>query len=85
MNNFRWKALDFASLNNSSVSFFKVEKQETAVSKWARARKRAAKVIDHKAVMKTASTFAFFFCYCIICTNFFSVICLLGWKRSVKG
>ncbi|KAK7329005.1 hypothetical protein VNO77_23149 [Canavalia gladiata] len=39
-----WKALDFAALKRSSISFFDVEKQETAVSKWARARTRAAKV-----------------------------------------
>ncbi|KAF3439625.1 hypothetical protein FNV43_RR17903 [Rhamnella rubrinervis] len=39
-----WKALDFAELKRSSVSFFNVEKQETAVSRWARARTRAAKV-----------------------------------------
>ncbi|KAK7411918.1 hypothetical protein VNO78_03362 [Psophocarpus tetragonolobus] len=39
-----WKALDFAALKRSSVSFFNVEKQETAVSRWARARTRAAKV-----------------------------------------
>ncbi|KAI3447153.1 hypothetical protein Pfo_003818 [Paulownia fortunei] len=39
-----WKALDFAALKRSSVSFFNIEKQETAVSKWARARTRAAKV-----------------------------------------
>ncbi|URD99351.1 calmodulin-binding protein [Musa troglodytarum] len=39
-----WKALDFASLEHSSVSFFKVEKPETALSRWARARTRAAKV-----------------------------------------
>ncbi|KAI9192850.1 hypothetical protein LWI28_028459 [Acer negundo] len=39
-----WKALDFAALNRSSVSFFKVEKTETAVSRWARARTRAAKL-----------------------------------------
>lgn len=40
----RWKALDFAALKRSSVSFFNVEKPETAVSRWARARTRAAKV-----------------------------------------
>lgn len=40
----RWKALDFAALKRSSVSFFDVHKQETAVSRWARARTRAAKV-----------------------------------------
>ncbi|KAJ9183599.1 hypothetical protein P3X46_007428 [Hevea brasiliensis] len=39
-----WKALDFAALKRSSVSFFNVEKHETAVSKWARATTRAAKV-----------------------------------------
>ncbi|XP_020221615.1 IQ domain-containing protein IQM1 [Cajanus cajan] len=39
-----WKALDFAALKRSSVSFFDVEKQETAVSRWSRARTRAAKV-----------------------------------------
>ncbi|KAL7587760.1 hypothetical protein Lser_V15G38855 [Lactuca serriola] len=39
-----WKALDFAALDRSSVSFFNVEKHETAVSRWARARTRAAKV-----------------------------------------
>ncbi|GAA0161409.1 hypothetical protein LIER_17733 [Lithospermum erythrorhizon] len=39
-----WKALDFAALKQSSVSFFNVEKPETAVSRWARARTRAAKV-----------------------------------------
>ncbi|CAN8284356.1 unnamed protein product [Cochlearia groenlandica] len=39
-----WKTLDAAALNLSSVSFFEEEKHETAVSKWARARTRAAKV-----------------------------------------
>lgn len=39
-----WKAIDFATLRQSSVSFFNVEKPETAVSRWARARTRAAKV-----------------------------------------
>ncbi|VVB10595.1 unnamed protein product [Arabis nemorensis] len=39
-----WKTLDAAALNLSSVSFFEEEKHETAVSKWARAKKRAAKV-----------------------------------------
>uniref|UniRef100_A0A7N0TSD0 Calmodulin-binding protein n=1 Tax=Kalanchoe fedtschenkoi TaxID=63787 RepID=A0A7N0TSD0_KALFE len=39
-----WKALDSAALNISSVSFFDDEKQESAVSRWARARTRAAKV-----------------------------------------
>ncbi|KAF8728813.1 hypothetical protein HU200_018094 [Digitaria exilis] len=39
-----WKLLDFALLKRSSVSFFDIEKQETAMSKWSRARTRAAKV-----------------------------------------
>ncbi|CAH8341899.1 unnamed protein product [Eruca vesicaria subsp. sativa] len=39
-----WKTLDAAALKLSSVSFFEEEKHETAVSKWARARTRAAKV-----------------------------------------
>ncbi|AEE86165.1 calmodulin-binding family protein [Arabidopsis thaliana] len=39
-----WRTLEGAALDLSSVSFFGEEKHETAVSKWARARKRAAKV-----------------------------------------
>ncbi|XP_010925537.2 IQ domain-containing protein IQM1-like [Elaeis guineensis] len=39
-----WKAKDFASLKHSSISFFNVQKPETAASRWARARTRAAKV-----------------------------------------
>ncbi|KAI3706511.1 hypothetical protein L6452_24307 [Arctium lappa] len=39
-----WKLLDFAVLKCSSVSFFQIEKPETAVSRWSRARTRAAKV-----------------------------------------
>ncbi|EEF46088.1 IQ domain-containing protein IQM1 [Ricinus communis] len=39
-----WKALEFAALRRSSVSFFNIEKHETAVSKWTRATTRAAKV-----------------------------------------
>uniref|UniRef100_A0A7N0UDC0 IQ domain-containing protein IQM2-like n=1 Tax=Kalanchoe fedtschenkoi TaxID=63787 RepID=A0A7N0UDC0_KALFE len=39
-----WKLLDFAELKRSSISFFEVEKHETAISKWSRARTRAAKV-----------------------------------------
>lgn len=40
----RWKALDFADLKRSSVSFFNGEKTETSVSRWSRAGKRAAKL-----------------------------------------
>ncbi|KAK4492211.1 hypothetical protein RD792_003011 [Penstemon davidsonii] len=39
-----WKLLDFAELKHSSISFFDLEKHETAVSRWSRARTRAAKV-----------------------------------------
>nr|XP_004305551.2 PREDICTED: uncharacterized protein LOC101314780 [Fragaria vesca subsp. vesca] len=39
-----WKVLDFAELKRSSISFFDIKKPETAVSRWARARTRAAKV-----------------------------------------
>ncbi|XWS12088.1 hypothetical protein CRYUN_Cryun37aG0060200 [Craigia yunnanensis] len=39
-----WKALEFAALRRSSVSFFNTNKSETAISRWARARTRAAKV-----------------------------------------
>ncbi|XP_017977990.1 PREDICTED: IQ domain-containing protein IQM1 [Theobroma cacao] len=42
--NYGWKALEFAALRRSSVSFFNSKKSETAVSRWARARTRAAKV-----------------------------------------
>ncbi|KAL5067492.1 hypothetical protein RYX36_018379 [Vicia faba] len=40
----KWRALDFAELKRSSISFFDIEKPETAISRWSRARKRAAKV-----------------------------------------
>ncbi|XP_050388202.1 IQ domain-containing protein IQM1 [Argentina anserina] len=39
-----WKTLESAALKQSSVSFFNVEKPETAVSRWARAKTRAARV-----------------------------------------
>ncbi|KAL3720839.1 hypothetical protein ACJRO7_005618 [Eucalyptus globulus] len=39
-----WKWLDFAELRQSSISYYDTEKPETAVSRWARARTRAAKV-----------------------------------------
>ncbi|MFS7974533.1 hypothetical protein Hanom_Chr09g00869891 [Helianthus anomalus] len=39
-----WKALDFAALKRSSVSFFSTDKPETAVSRWGRACTRLAKV-----------------------------------------
>ncbi|PKI71505.1 hypothetical protein CRG98_008022 [Punica granatum] len=43
-NCYRWEVLDFVELNNSSVSFFDEAKHETAISRWSRARTRAAKV-----------------------------------------
>ncbi|XP_050227462.1 IQ domain-containing protein IQM6 [Mercurialis annua] len=39
-----WKLLDFAELKRSSISFFDIDKPETAVSRWSRARTKAAKV-----------------------------------------
>ncbi|EPS66310.1 calmodulin-binding protein [Genlisea aurea] len=39
-----WKALDFATLNLTSISFFNGHKPETVASRWSRARTRAAKV-----------------------------------------
>ncbi|KAG9450444.1 hypothetical protein H6P81_010409 [Aristolochia fimbriata] len=39
-----WKLLDFAVLKRSSVSFFDIGRPESAVSRWSRARTRAAKV-----------------------------------------
>ncbi|XP_042053732.1 IQ domain-containing protein IQM6-like [Salvia splendens] len=39
-----WKLLDFAELKRTSVSFFDIEKPETAVQRWSRATTRAAKV-----------------------------------------
>ncbi|KAG6482673.1 IQ domain-containing protein IQM2-like [Zingiber officinale] len=39
-----WKLLDFVQLKRSSVSFFDLEKAESAVSRWSRARTKAAKV-----------------------------------------
>jgi hypothetical protein len=38
------KLLDFEFLKRISISFFDINKQETAVSKWSRARAGAAKV-----------------------------------------
>ncbi|KAK2647368.1 hypothetical protein Ddye_014857 [Dipteronia dyeriana] len=39
-----WKLLDFAELKRSSISFFDIEKPESAISRWSRARTRAAKL-----------------------------------------
>ncbi|KAL4194551.1 hypothetical protein AMTRI_Chr05g59910 [Amborella trichopoda] len=39
-----WKALDSAVLERSSVTFFDITKPESAISRWSRARLRAAKV-----------------------------------------
>ncbi|KAL2464802.1 calmodulin-binding family protein [Forsythia ovata] len=38
-----WKLLDFAELKRSSISFFDIDRPETAISRWSRARTRAAK------------------------------------------
>eukprot|EP01018_Ginkgo_biloba_P021144 Gb_01821 [translate_table: standard] len=39
-----WQAIDFVTLKRSTVSFFDIEKPETAISRWSRARIKAAKV-----------------------------------------
>ncbi|KAK9664644.1 hypothetical protein RND81_14G058000 [Saponaria officinalis] len=39
-----WQVLDLAELKHSSISFFDIEKPESVLSKWSRARTRAAKV-----------------------------------------
>ncbi|KAK4366258.1 hypothetical protein RND71_014138 [Anisodus tanguticus] len=39
-----WKTLDSAALKKSSISYFDVNKHEAPVSRWSRARTRAAKV-----------------------------------------
>ncbi|KAH9614212.1 hypothetical protein KSS87_022266 [Heliosperma pusillum] len=39
-----WKLLDFAQLKHSSISFFHIEHHETAISRWSRAKTRAAKL-----------------------------------------
>ncbi|EXC34486.1 hypothetical protein L484_019083 [Morus notabilis] len=39
-----WELLDFVELKRSSISFFEIEKHESAISRWSRARTRAAKV-----------------------------------------
>ncbi|KAL5710683.1 hypothetical protein ACHQM5_021218 [Ranunculus cassubicifolius] len=41
---FWWKAIDYARLNQSTVSFFDFEKPETAVDKWNRVGSNASKV-----------------------------------------
>ncbi|KAK0588393.1 hypothetical protein LWI29_000428 [Acer saccharum] len=38
-----WKVLDFAALKQSPVSFFNTEEPETAITRWEKARRRAAK------------------------------------------
>lgn len=47
LNSCRWKAIDFATLNRCSISYFDSDKSEPAVSKWARARTMAAKVLTY--------------------------------------
>ncbi|KAH9327363.1 hypothetical protein KI387_007541, partial [Taxus chinensis] len=39
-----WQAIDFVTLKRSTVSFFDIEKPQTAISRWSRARIKAAKV-----------------------------------------
>ncbi|KAK4388737.1 IQ domain-containing protein IQM4 [Sesamum angolense] len=39
-----WKTLESAALERSSISYFKSNEQETAASRWYRAKRRAAKI-----------------------------------------
>ncbi|XP_076914608.1 IQ domain-containing protein IQM2-like [Bidens hawaiensis] len=39
-----WEVLDSAELRRSSISYFDIDKHESAISRWARARTRAARV-----------------------------------------
>ncbi|KAA0055942.1 hypothetical protein IC582_003474 [Cucumis melo] len=39
-----WKLLNFADLRRSSISFFDIDKHKSAVSRWSRARTKAARV-----------------------------------------
>lgn len=85
---FRWKLLDFAMLKRNSVSFFDISKQETAVSRWSRARNRAATVIDHScmvmhAVIVYSTQHWFLSCTMIIILSLLPPI--EGWKRFEQG
>lgn len=76
-----WKALDFASLEHSSISFFDVEKPETAMSRWARARTRAAKVSTFTSQFTLDSFGTDFKLVATLCPPFFFD---LGGKRAVQ-
>uniref|UniRef100_A0A0A0M2Z6 Calmodulin binding protein n=1 Tax=Cucumis sativus TaxID=3659 RepID=A0A0A0M2Z6_CUCSA len=39
-----WKLLNFADLRRSSISFYDIEKHKTAISRWSRARTKAARI-----------------------------------------
>jgi hypothetical protein len=58
--------LEFAELKRSSISFFDIEKPETAISRWSRARMRAAKVRSKEIDVCVCV------CYQIYCTEFLS-------------
>lgn len=59
--------LDLAELKHSSISFFDIEKHETAISRWSRARTRAAKVSIQKFLI-------IYFLYCEIPERFLHFI-----------
>lgn len=69
--------LDFAELKRSSISFFDIEKPETAVSRWARARTRAAKV---NAILVLCELY-FFDRYCSMMVLNLSVLIFCRWER----
>lgn len=75
---FRWKLLEFAQLERTSVSFFEVEKPETAVSRWSRASTRAAKV-GSESLRHVILRFI------LLVINSFPFSCFTGGERLVKG
>ncbi|RWW34688.1 hypothetical protein GW17_00000541 [Ensete ventricosum] len=78
-----WKALDFASLKHSSVSFFSGGKPETAASRWARALTRAAKVGKGLSKNNKAQKLALRHWLEAVCLlSLFPALCLLNLKQG---
>lgn len=67
------------------MSFFNEEKPETAVSKWARARTRAAKVICQHRSICFSSHFSVFFLIFMEDWVLIVRILIAGGKGFVKG
>ena len=77
----RWKLIDFALLKLSSVSFFNIEKEESAVSRWSRARTRAAKV----NCFSLQSNYQCRDCLPIVWCRAFIHAWFAGWQGVIKG